>query len=43
MIVDDSEGTIRIDHPQFEVYNWADRKKMLGPLEIGYPKRNGAS
>lgn len=43
VIVDDSEGTIRINHPQFEVYNWGDRKKMLGPLDIGYPKRNGAS
>ena len=42
IVVDDSEGTIRIDHSQFEVYNWADRKRMLGSLEIGYPKRNGA-
>ncbi len=43
VIVDDSEGTVRVDHPQFEVYNWADRRRMLGPLDIGYPKRNGAS
>lgn len=43
VVVDDSEGTIRIDHPQFEVYNWTDRKKMLGPLDVGYPKKNGAS
>lgn len=43
IIVDDSEGTIKMDHPQFEVYNWGDRKKMLGPLDIGYPRRNGAS
>jgi len=43
VVVDDSEGTIRVDHPQFDVYNWTDRKKMLGSLEIGYPKRNGAS
>ena len=43
VIVDNSEGTIRIDHPQFEIYNWAVRKKMLGALDIGYPKRNGAS
>lgn len=42
VIVDDSEGTIRIDHPQFEVYNWNDRRRMLGQLDIGYPKRNGA-
>ncbi len=43
VVVDDSEGTIRIDHPQFEVYNWADQNKMLGSLAIGYPRRNGAS
>ncbi|HTL31293.1 MAG TPA: hypothetical protein VL282_18820 [Tepidisphaeraceae bacterium] len=43
VIVDDSEGTIRIDHPQFEVYNWGHRRKMLGALDIGYPRRNGAS
>ena len=43
VVVDDSEGTISIDHPQFEVYNWTDRKKMLGPLDVGYPKKNGAS
>lgn len=43
VVVDDSEGTISIDHPQFEVYTWRDRRKMLGPLDIGYPKRNGAS
>jgi len=43
VVVDDSEGSINVDHPQFEVYNWADRRKMLGSLDIGYPKRNGAS
>lgn len=43
VIVDDSGGTIKIDHPQFEVYTWGDRKKMLGSLDIGYPKGNGAS
>lgn len=43
VIVDDSEGSIQIDHPQFAVYNWQDRAKMLGKLDIGYPKRNGAS
>ena len=42
VVVDDSEGSIEIDHPQFEVYNWGDRRRMLGPLETGYPKRNGA-
>lgn len=43
VIVDDSEGSIKIDHPQFEIYNWGDRKKMLGKLDIGCPRRNGAS
>ena len=43
IVVDDSEGTIRVDHPQFEVYNWQDRRKMLGPLDAGFPRRNGAS
>ncbi len=43
IVVDDSEGSIQIDHPQFSVYNWGHRRKMLGPLDIGYPKRNGAS
>jgi hypothetical protein len=43
VVVDDSEGSVRIDHPQFEVYTWADRRKMLGPLDVGFPKRNGAA
>lgn len=43
IVVDDSEGTIEIDQPQFEVYDWGDRRRMLGKLDIGYPKRNGAS
>ncbi len=43
VVVDDSEGSIEVDHPQFEVYDWGHRKKMLGPLDVGYPKRNGAS
>lgn len=42
IIVDDSDGSIKVDHPQFKVYNWGDRKKMLGHLDIGFPKRNGA-
>lgn len=43
IIVDDTEGNIEINHPQFDVYNWGHRRKMLGSLEKGYPKRNGAS
>ena len=42
IIVDDTEGTIRIDHPQFSVYNWSDRRRILGDLDVGIPRRNGA-
>lgn len=42
IVVDDSEGSVTVDHPQFQVYSWADRRRMLGPLEIAIPKRNGA-
>lgn len=42
IIVDDSEGSIKIDHPAFEVYTWKDRRRMLGALDDGFPKRNGA-
>lgn len=43
VVVDDSPGRIRVDHPRFEVYTWADRERMLGPLDVGFPRRNGAS
>ena len=43
IVIDDSEGTIRIDHPQFEVFNWQDRRRLLGSLEHAIPRRNGAS
>lgn len=43
VVVDDSRGSIRVDHPRFEVYNWGDRERMLGPLDVGFPRRNGAS
>ncbi|HEY4612818.1 MAG TPA: hypothetical protein VII11_07545 [Bacteroidota bacterium] len=42
IIVDDSEGSIVIDHPQFEVYNWNDQRRMLGDLQRAIPRRNGA-
>jgi len=42
IIVDDSEGSIGIDHPQFTVYNWQDRRRMLGDLDAHFPRRNGA-
>lgn len=42
IVVDDSEGTITVDHPQFEVYHWGDRRRILGELDTGFPKKNGA-
>ena len=42
IVVDDSEGSIAIDHPQFAVYNWGHRRSMLGPLDEYFPRRNGA-
>jgi hypothetical protein len=42
IVVDDSEGSVTVNHPQFQVYSWADRRRMLGPLENAIPKRNGA-
>ena len=42
IVVDDSDGTIDIDHPSFAVYNWKDRAKMLGPLDRYFPRRNAS-
>lgn len=42
VVVDDSEGTVKVDHPAFRVYNWADRKRMLGTRDRHFPRRNGA-
>lgn len=42
LVVDDSDGNIKVNHPQFEVFNWNDRKRMLGKLDRGFPRRNGA-
>jgi hypothetical protein len=42
IVVDDSEGTIDIDHPSFTVYTWKDRRRMLGPLDEHFPRRNGS-
>jgi hypothetical protein len=43
IVIDDTEGSIRIDHPQFEVFNWADRRRLLGDLDVAIPRANGAS
>lgn len=42
IVVDDSPGSVRIDHPAFEVYSWPDRTRLLGSREIAVPKGNGA-
>jgi hypothetical protein len=43
IIVDDTEGTISVDHPSFYVYNWGHRRDILGDLDPYFPRRNGAS
>jgi reversibly glycosylated polypeptide len=43
IVVDDTEGCIKLRHPQFSVHNWADRRRILGSLEHAIPRRNGAS
>jgi len=42
VVVDDSPGSIRIDHPQFRVFSWADRERLLGAHDVAIPRRNGA-
>lgn len=41
-VIDDTEGSIRVDHPQFQTFHWGDRRRLLGDHEIAIPKRNGA-
>lgn len=43
IIVDDSEGSITISDPRFEVYNWGHRRQILGSKDEYFPRRNGAS
>lgn len=42
IVIDDSEGSIRIDHPSFKVYNWNHRKSILGKMDQYFPRKNGA-
>ena len=42
VIVDDSEGRISLRHPQFEVVNWGDQRRMLGDRVSAIPRRNGS-
>jgi len=43
IVVDDTEGTITVDHPRFSVFNWGHRRDILGELDPLFPRRNGAS
>ena len=43
IVVDDTEGSIKLDHPQFTVLNWGDRRRILGNRDHAIPRRNGAS
>jgi len=42
IVVDDSDGSIKIDHPQFSVYTWKDQDRLLGDHVRAIPRRNGA-
>lgn len=42
IVVDDSEGRVTIDHPQFEVHTWSDQARLLGDLAGAIPRGNGA-
>ena len=42
IVVDDSEGTIDISHPQFAVYTWKDQDRLLGDRVHAIPRGNGA-
>jgi len=42
IVIDDTAGSIRIDHRQFEVYDRSDRTRLLGRNEIAIPTGNGA-
>jgi hypothetical protein len=42
IVVDDTDGAIAVDHPRFKVYNWRDRRRILGALDDYFPRRHGA-
>src|SRR5947207_2312017 len=42
IVIDDSEGRLNIDHPQFSTYTWKDQNRMLGSDVIAIPRSNGA-
>ncbi len=42
IIVDDSVGRVKVNHPQFRVYNWGHQDRDLGELAKAIPRGNGA-
>ena len=42
IIIDDTEGTITLNHPQFRVFNWNDKKRIAGDWLQAFPGGNGA-
>lgn len=42
IVVDDTEGSITVPHPAFQVLSWQDRARLLGRHDIAIPRRNGA-
>jgi hypothetical protein len=42
IIIDDSPGALRLEHPSFRVYHWGDRKRIMGKYEPAIPRGNGA-
>ncbi len=42
IVVDDTEGSVKVNHRSFEVYAWPDRSRLLGDKAIAIPRGNGA-
>lgn len=42
IVVYDSFERMKIKHPSFQVYNWHDRKKILGKNDRYFPRGNGS-
>lgn len=42
VIIDDTEGTVHIDDPKFQVFNWGDKRRVAGQFEDAFPGLNGA-
>jgi len=42
IVIDDTAGSIRVDHPRFAVYTRADRVRLMGRNAVAIPSGNGA-